>query len=96
MRDLFKEPLTADELRSLTAHAPATMIFSWKSPTARQRGLAPGSLTDEELIALMASEPRLIRRPLTLTGERLIIGADVKQLEELVPGTHRGRQRSHP
>ena len=85
VRDFFKQPLTAAELRALTAHAPAAAIFSWKSPTARRRRLTPGSLTDEELIALMASEPRLIRRPLTLAGERLIIGGDLAQLEQVAP-----------
>jgi arsenate reductase-like glutaredoxin family protein len=62
---------------------PVEQLFSWKSPTARQRGLTPGAVSDEELIRLMATEPRLIRRPLVLVGDRLIVGADLDALRAL-------------
>ena len=83
VRDLFKQPLTADELRGLAARVPVAELFSWKSPTARRRGMTPGSLTEDEMLRAMASEPRLIRRPLIVTGERVVISADRRQLEEL-------------
>ena len=82
-RDIFKQPLSIEELRGLAARASVDEVFSWKSPTARQMGLTPGSRTDDELLELMAREPRLIRRPLVLAGERLVIGADLKALAEL-------------
>ena len=82
-RDIFKQPLSIVELRGLAARASVDEVFSWKSPTARQMGLTPGSRTDDELLELMAREPRLIRRPLVLAGERLVIGADLKALAEL-------------
>ena len=69
------------EIAGLAARVPAAELFSWKSPTARARGLRPGSLGDVELIRLMAAEPRLIRRPLTVAGSDVIIGADLKRLE---------------
>ena len=75
-RDLFAEPLTAAELRQLARHSSVSELFSWRSPTARARGLQPGSRSDDELIELMAAEPRLIRRPLVLADDRLVIGAD--------------------
>lgn len=64
----------------MAAKTSVQNLFSWKSPTARQMGLTPGSRSDGELLALMADEPRLIRRPLVLAGDRLIIGADLKAL----------------
>lgn len=75
-RDLFKSPLSADDLQALATLAPVSDLFSWKSPTARQRGITRGSRSNADLLALMAEEPRLIRRPLVLRGERLVIGAD--------------------
>lgn len=84
MRDLFKQPLSREELHALSAHASVDALFSWKSPTARQRGLTPGTLSEEQMLDLMAEEPRLIRRPLTLHDGTLIIGADLKRLAELV------------
>jgi arsenate reductase-like glutaredoxin family protein len=82
-RDIFRQPLTAEEIRSLAARASVEELFSWRSPTARARGLQPGAMTDDALVQLMAAEPRLIRRPLVLTGDRLIIGADAQALAEL-------------
>jgi len=38
----------------------------------------------ERLIALMAGEPRLIRRPLVVAGGRIAIGADPAALERLL------------
>jgi len=83
VRDLFKRPLSEDELRALATLAPVSELFSWKSPTARQRGITPGSRSDVELIALMAAEPRLIRRPLIVADGRLTIGAHLSELMKL-------------
>jgi arsenate reductase-like glutaredoxin family protein len=82
-RDIFKRPLSPDELRDLASRSSVNDLFSWKSPTARKLGLTPGSRSDDELLALMAGEPRLIRRPLVLADGRLIIGADLKALAGL-------------
>jgi arsenate reductase-like glutaredoxin family protein len=82
-RDIFKQPLSEAEIRSLAGNVPVSDLFSWKSPTARQRGLTPGALDEDALLRLMAGEPRLIRRPLVVSDGRLVIGADLKQLAEL-------------
>jgi regulatory protein spx len=83
VRHLFKQPLTRDELATLSSRASMEELFSWKSPTARQLGLTPGGKSDDELLDLMAGEPRLIRRPITVTDDRMIIGADLKALGEI-------------
>ena len=80
-RDLFRRPLSLDELRALATKASPTALFSWKSPTARARGLAPGGLADDDLLRLMAEEPRLVRRPLILFGDEIIVGVDRARLE---------------
>jgi arsenate reductase-like glutaredoxin family protein len=82
-RDLFGNPLTEDELRALVQRGGLESIFSWRSPTARARGLAPGTLDEAEAIRLMAAEPRLIRRPLIDSGDRLIVGADAAAIGAL-------------
>lgn len=53
---------------------PLEELFSWKSPTARERGLQPGAVDAGELRRLMLAEPRLIRRPLVRLGDRLLVG----------------------
>jgi len=77
-RDLFKEPLIANEIRDLARLAPggARGLLSIRSPQVKALGLDRRELSDEALIDLMAKEPRLLRRPLFHSGRRLIIGFD--------------------
>jgi arsenate reductase-like glutaredoxin family protein len=65
----------------LGSHQPSE-IFSWKSPTAKAQGITQGSRSEEELLDLMAEEPRLLRRPLLKRGDRLLIGFNQKEWEE--------------
>lgn len=76
MRDLFKEPLSGDELRALLAGRPAGAIFATRSPTVKKLGLDVSSLDDEQLLALMVEHPTLIRRPLLVKDGELIVGFD--------------------
>ena len=81
-RDFFKERLSKQELLGLLGELPVGDLFSWRSPSFKGLGLDPESLDDERLIALMLEEPRLIRRPLLKVGDQLLIGSDLKGLEE--------------
>ena len=82
--DIFRTPLTVADLRALLGERSPAELFSWRSPQAKARGITPGSRTDEELLALMAEEPRLIRRPLVKVGEQLVIGADTARVSALL------------
>jgi regulatory protein spx len=77
-RDLFKQPLTEDEIRRLATAAPggARGLLSTRSPQVKALGLDRRPVSDDDLVALMAREPRLLRRPLLHDGRRLIIGFD--------------------
>ena len=86
-RDLFKQPLTAAEIRALAARAPGGVrgLLSTRTAQYKALGLDRTTLSDEALVALMVEEPRLLRRPLTRAGDRLIIGFDGPALEALRP-----------
>lgn len=75
-RDLFKEPLTADEIRRLAKLAPGGVrgLLSIRSPQVKALGLDRRQVSDAELVALMVKEPRLLRRPLLHDGRRLLVG----------------------
>ena len=81
-RDFFKEPLSAGELEELAGLAPLAELFAWRSPSLKKLGLAGQELADEELRRLMLAEPRLMRRPVIRRGDRLVIGANLKAVEE--------------
>ena len=76
MRDLFKAPLSVEELRALLGGRPAATIFAARSPTVKKLGLDPSTLDEERMLALMAEHPTLIRRPLLVRNGELIVGFD--------------------
>ena len=84
-RDLFKQPLTAAEIKALAAKAPGGVrgLLSTRTSQYKALGLDRKKVSDEQLITLMAKEPRLLRRPLTLAGNRLVVGFDGAALEAL-------------
>ena len=86
-RDFFKDNFTEDELRQLLGDTPPADIFSWRSPSARKLALDKATASPDELLRLMASEPRLIRRPLIRASDgRLIIGTDKRAMAQEFPG----------
>ena len=81
-RDFFQERFSADEIRRLIGDRPASELFSWNSPSFRKMGIDRDTLNDNQLVAMMVDEPRLIRRPLIEVDGRLVIGADLRALDE--------------
>jgi len=83
-RDYFKEPFTRDEIKELLQGKPTSDMFSFKSPSFKALGLNPAGLHDKDLMNLMLSEPRLIRRPVVKIGRHVYFGADIKVLSEII------------
>ena len=83
-RDFFKEPFSRDEIVGLLKGSSAVDMFSFKSPSFKKLGMKPESLGEDELIDMMAGEPRLIRRPVVKIGTRVYFGADVKTLAAIL------------
>ena len=81
-RDFFKERLTVAELQALVGGQDPSAFFSFASPTFKASGLDRTTLSGQELIELMAQEPRYIRRPIVVLGGNAIPGASPKVLEQ--------------
>lgn len=83
-RDYFKERFTPDELRVLlnSLHLRPADVLSRRS---RAYGdlIGDRGVPDDELLALMAQEPTLLRRPLVVRGDRAVIGFDREALAAL-------------
>lgn len=82
-RDLIRQPLSEAEIRSLLGGRPASLLYSRRSPQNRTLGIEPERLSADEMIAYMAREPRLIRRPTLVVDGELIPGPTRAQLEDI-------------
>ena len=79
-RDFFKDRFSEEELRNLIGDRRVSEFFSWVSPSFKKLGLDRSALDDDQLIAMMLEQPRLIRRPLVVVNGELL---------SPVSGTHR-------
>ena len=82
-RDFFQEPFSKEELIEAMGGRPVRDIFSWSSPSFRKLGLKRDELSDDRLVEMMLEEPRLIRRPLVLVGDDLIVGSGKAALSRI-------------
>lgn len=83
-RDFFSSPFSRIEIQGLLKGHQAEEMFSFRSPAFKALGISRESLSEDKLIDLMLSEPRLIRRPVVKIGKAVYFGADSKVLAELL------------
>jgi arsenate reductase-like glutaredoxin family protein len=79
-RDYAKAPLSAAELKDLFAGRDSRDFLNARSPAFKAMALAGKSLTPDQALALMAKEPNLIKRPITIAGKEMIAGFDRDRL----------------
>jgi arsenate reductase len=82
-RDLWKNPLSAVELEKLIGPRDHTEFLNTRSEAYREKNLAENPPSRGKAIRMMASEPRLIRRPVILAGGRVVVGFDEKGMARL-------------
>ena len=62
---------------------PASDFLSRRAKKYKQLGLEHRAPSNDELIQLMVQEPTLIRRPLVISGDTLIVGFDRDALRDV-------------
>jgi arsenate reductase-like glutaredoxin family protein len=83
-RDYAKQPLGVAELKALFAGREPRDFLNPKSPAFKAMGLKDKKLTAAAALALMAKEPNLIKRPLTVVGSEVVAGFDRERLRALL------------
>jgi arsenate reductase-like glutaredoxin family protein len=59
-------------------------VVATKSPSYKKMGLDKHAASDNELLALMVQEPRLLRRPLVVVDGKPVIGFDKEELARVL------------
>jgi len=85
-RNYAKEPLTLADLQEIFKRHDPREYLNPKSPAYKAMGLKGKTLTPEEALELMAKEPNLLKRPLTIAGRKMIAGFDREALREALGG----------
>jgi arsenate reductase (glutaredoxin) len=82
-REYTREPLGEDELREVLGMLGSSPRDVLRAADAKKAGLTGGE-TDDELIRLMAGNPRLLQRPIGVLGGRAVLGRPPEQLLALL------------
>lgn len=85
-RHLFREPPTKEELLEIIKMTTngTEDILSTRSRTFKELDVEIEDLTVSQLLEMLHEEPRLLRRPILVDGEKLIIGYNRNAMEELL------------
>jgi arsenate reductase-like glutaredoxin family protein len=83
-RDLTKNPLTTDELDQLIGHRPHTDYLNTRNALYRSMNMRLAPPTRPQALALMATEPNLIRRPILIRGKKQVLGFDVAEMTQFL------------
>jgi arsenate reductase-like glutaredoxin family protein len=82
-RDLGREPLSVAELDALIGERDHLEFLNRKNELFRRLGWKERSPSRAEALKQMAKEPNLIRRPIVVRGNRMVLGFDEAALEKL-------------
>lgn len=84
--DYYIDALSEEKIRSLLRKAGLAPrdILRTKEQIYRDLGLAASDHSDDELIALMASHPDLVQRPIAERGERAVLARPAERILELL------------
>ena len=85
-RDLFKEKLSPLEIREMLTRANLTLesVLSTRSRPYADLHIADKSLSDDELIELMAKYPALLKRPIVIMNGNAVVGFKRDAILELI------------
>ena len=75
-RDLAKERLSSAELEKLIGNRDYTEFLNSRNELFRRKKMRENPPSRKEAIRMMAKEPNLIRRPVIIHGQRILLGFD--------------------
>lgn len=83
LRDLGKDRLSVAELDALIGKQDHRKFLNTRNELYRTRKMGVNPPSREEALKLMAAEPNLIRRPVSLRGSEFVLGYDEEGLSRL-------------
>lgn len=83
-RDLDKQPLSVDELEELTGKRDYREFLNPRNELYRVRNMKDKPPARQEALTLMSRNPNLIKRPVVIRGNRMVLGYDEQAYKDLL------------
>jgi arsenate reductase len=83
-RDLDTKPLSEKELNDLIGTRDYKLFLNPRNELYRERNMAEKSPTREAAIRLMSKNPNLIKRPVVVRGDQIVLGLDLTAYMKLL------------
>ncbi|MEX0844723.1 MAG: arsenate reductase family protein [Balneolaceae bacterium] len=82
--DVKKEPLTKDELKELEFKVGLDVLVNKRGRKWRDLGLADKDLNDNELFEALLKNQTMIKRPVLIKDESVLVGFDEESFETFI------------
>lgn len=82
--DLKEEPFTRSELKELEFKVGLDVLVNKRGRTWRDLGLADKDLSDKELFDVLLNNQTMIKRPVLLKEESVLVGYDESSFEAFI------------
>jgi arsenate reductase len=83
LRDIGKDRLRADEIENLIGTRDYRTFLNTRNEIYRQKNMKENPPSRAEAIRMIAAEPNLIRRPIIISGNKILLGFDQESIDEL-------------
>jgi arsenate reductase len=83
LRDISKERLSVQELDALIGDRDYRLFLNTRNELFRKLKMAEKPPSRAKALSLMSKEPNLIRRPIVLRGNQIVLGYDEEALKKL-------------
>ena len=83
LRDIGKDRLGAKEIDSLIGERDYKAFLNTRNEMYRQKKMKVNTPSRAQAIKMISEEPNLIRRPIIIAGNKIILGFDQKSIDDL-------------
>lgn len=83
LRDIGKDRLGAEEIENLIGKRDYKTFLNTRNEMYRQNNMKENPPSRAEAIKMISEEPNLIRRPIIISGSKIVLGFDQESIDGL-------------
>lgn len=83
LRDIGKDRLRAEEIENLIGKRDYRIFLNTRNEVYRRKNMKENPPSRAEAIRMIAEEPNLIRRPIIISENEIVLGFDQESIDEL-------------